>query len=217
MKKDTKDISHLRQDYGKDVLHKQDLSKDPFSQFLKWFEKALELGPLDANAMTLSTANAHGKPSARIVLLKAMEDGAFVFFTNYNSQKGKEMAENPQASLLFYWKELERQIKIEGLIEKVSSAQSTDYFQSRPKGSQISATASSQSEVVEDKIVLEERVAELEEKYKDADYLPRPENWGGYKLIPTNMEFWVGRPNRLHDRFLYTLKDGEWKIDRLSP
>lgn len=217
MHEKNKIISDIRKDYGNNSFHVENLLKDPFSQFFVWYGKALEIGPLDSNTMTLATADASGKPSARIVLLKGVEDGGFIFYSNYESQKGKELLENPRATLLFYWKELDRQVRVDGLVEKISEEESTKYFRSRPKGSQISATASLQSSVIESKGHLETRVKELEETYKDSEVLPRPKNWGGYKLVPNCLEFWIGRPNRLHDRYRYALTKNVWNIERLSP
>ena len=217
MKDKKRNLADIRYDYDKDSLHKKDLMKNPIDQFMKWFELALEKDIIEANSMTLATADSTGTPAARVVLLKGVEDGGFVFFTNYESRKAMEIKENPKACLLFFWKDLQCQVRIDGVVEKIPEEQSTEYFQSRPKGSQISATASAQSKVIESKERLEKRVMELEKIYENEKILPRPENWGGYKLIPNSFEFWSGRPNRLHDRFLYTRVNDEWKMVRLSP
>ncbi|MEM6361045.1 MAG: pyridoxamine 5'-phosphate oxidase, partial [Bacteroidota bacterium] len=171
----------------------------------------------EVNAMHLSTVNPNGMPSSRIILLKGIENNGFVFFTNYQSDKGKDLDANPAAALLFFWKELERQVRIQGHIEKISKEDSEQYFQSRPKGSQIGAWTSPQSTVIESRELLEEREKAIAEKYKDEEVLPKPEQWGGYILKPMRIEFWQGRPNRLHDRILYSQVDGHWKINRLAP
>jgi pyridoxamine 5'-phosphate oxidase len=170
----------------------------------------------DVISMTLGTASKDGQPSARIVLLKSFDDRGFVFYTNYHSRKGKELSDNPRACLLFYWPQLWRQVRVEGDVEKVSTAESEAYFQSRPLGSRLGAWASNQSEVVETREVLESRFAELEKRF--GEDVPRPEHWGGYRLKPNSIEFWQGRDNRLHDRLLYRLQeDGSWSIERLGP
>ena len=167
--------------------------------------------------MTLVTASSNGQPSARIVLLKEFDQRGFVFFTNYESRKGQELAENPQAALLFCWLELERQVRIEGRVERVSAEESLEYFQSRPKGSQIGAWASPQSRAIPGREVLEEKIQELTARYQNEEVLPLPPNWGGYRLRPQQVEFWQGRENRLHDRILYTHTGADWRLDRLAP
>ena len=200
------------------ALNKSDLDSNPIKQFAKWYDDAIAQGvsEQDATSMTLATATKAGRPDARIVLLKSFDDSGFVFYTNYESRKGKELAENPQACLLFYWPKLWRQVRIEGSVAQVAAAESEDYFQSRPLGSKIGAWASDQSGVVESRDVLEERYAELSERY-GAD-VPRPSHWGGYRIHPEVIEFWQGRDNRLHDRLRYRLQaDGTWVIERLGP
>ena len=199
------------------ALNKSDLDSNPIKQFAKWYDEVIAQGvsEQDATSMTLATATKAGKPDARIVLLKSFDDSGFVFFTNYESRKGQELAENPQACLLFYWSKVWRQVRVEGSVEQVSAAESEDYFQSRPLGSKIGAWASNQSGVIESRDVLEQRYAELSERY-GAD-VPRPPHWGGYRIRPELIEFWQGRDNRLHDRLRYRLQDGTWVIERLGP
>lgn len=211
-------LGDLREDYNRDELLESDAEKNPFLQFAKWFQTAIDAKVPEPNAMVLATATANGRPSARVVLLKEVEAESFVFYTNYRSRKGQEMAENPHAAIVFNWLELHRQVRVEGLIEKVPGAMSTEYFQSRPKGSQIGAWASPQSEVISQRELLEENVADLTSRYRDVDQLPRPEHWGGYRLVPYSVEFWQGRTSRLHDRLVYTLKGpGSWEMVRLAP
>lgn len=212
------EIEHLRQDYRQASLDVSDVDANPFHQFGKWFQEAMQAELPEPNAMTLATATTAGRPSARIVLLKGFDEKGFVFFTNYESRKGQEMLENPQAALVFFWQGLERQVRIEGRIAKVQSEESTAYFQSRPKGSQIGAWASPQSRSIGSRAELEANVQALEEKYALAEVLPRPEHWGGYVVQPDLIEFWQGRPSRLHDRIQYVRQaDGTWKIERLAP
>jgi len=209
-------IQNLRQEYRAAELAEGDVDKNPFIQFGKWFKEALDALLYEPNVMTLATADLTGKPSARILLLKGFDENGFVFFTNYASRKGKEMAENPQASMVFFWPELERQVRIDGLITKVTEEASTAYFHSRPKGSQIGATASPQSSVIPNRELLENRVQELTAVYANQE-IPKPGHWGGYLLEPTQIEFWQGRPSRLHDRITYTNINGSWAITRLAP
>ena len=209
-------LQNLRQDYRSAQLNENDVHADPMKQFEKWFADALNAQLYEPNVMTLATADSDSKPSARIVLLKGFDENGFVFFTNYESKKGQELVENPQAALVFFWAELARQVRIEGLVSKVDAQTSTDYFHSRPLGSQIGALASTQSAVISDRTVLEEKVAELTIRY-EGQAIPRPENWGGYLLEPTYIEFWQGRPSRLHDRIVYDLSEGGWLISRLAP
>ena len=210
-------LADLRENYTRAGLLESDLDRNPIRQFEKWFSEARSVGMKEPHAMTLATVSSDGQPSARIVLLKGIDAGGFVFYTNYESRKAKELAENPRAALLFYWPELERQVRITGKIAKISRTESDAYFQSRPRGSQLGAWASQQSEAIPDREVLERKMGELESEYRDKP-VPLPPFWGGYRLKPDAMEFWQGRPNRLHDRLRYTRRPGSgWKIERLSP
>ena len=212
------DLSDVGKQFAKGVLQKKDVLKNPFSQFEKWYEEATKHEHREANIVTLATANLTGRPSARTVLLKAFSENGFVFYTNYESQKGKELLENPQAALLFYWYDLERQIRIEGKVEKVSKAVSDAYFRKRPIGSQIGAAASPQSSVIASRKVLEDKVSALKELHEGKTAIERPEHWGGFRLIPDRFEFWQGRVSRLHDRIVFCLNDeGKWNIERLAP
>lgn len=213
-----KQISTLRKDYWGDALDISTVSGNPLTQFERWMGEALSLDIPEANAMTLATASKAGQPSARIVLLKDFSEKGFVFFTNYNSQKGQEIDQNPKAAVLFFWPKLMRQIKIEGVLGKVSPAESENYFKTRPTGNQLSAWASQQSSEIKSKEELEKHFKQLEEKYKGQD-IPYPEFWGGYCLKPYAYEFWQGQANRLHDRIRYELIDEDtfWKIKRLAP
>jgi pyridoxamine 5'-phosphate oxidase len=198
-------------------LRRSDLNPDPIKQFANWFTTAIETGIRDVNAMSLATAGRNAKPSVRIVLLKGFDEDGFVFFTNYESEKGKQLEANPYAALGFYWIELDRQIRISGKVDKTSREESQTYFHSRPVGSQLSAWASRQSAVLDGRRVLDARMEEINERFADKP-VPLPPHWGGYRLKPDNMEFWQGRPNRLHDRFRYTRQsDGSWLIERLAP
>jgi pyridoxamine 5'-phosphate oxidase len=209
------DISDLRQEYMRESLDEKDVARDPLEQFARWFDEAVKAQVPMVNAMTLATVSPTGRPSARIVLLKGVEHGGFVFFTNYKSRKGRELTANPEAALLFYWTDLEREVRIEGRVEKISAQESDEYFGNRPLGSRHAAIASPQSKVVPDRAALEALFAEAEQRH--GDKTPRPVHWGGYRLQPAAIEFWQGRPNRLHDRVLYTLKSRGWKIERLAP
>jgi len=209
-------IADIRQDYSKKTLNEQDLHADAIGQFTKWWQEALLSQIDEVNAMTLATATADGKPSARVVLLKGYDEKGFVFFTNYNSNKGKQIADNPFVCLVFFWKELERQVRIEGTISRVSAEESDAYFSSRPVGSRIGAWASPQSKVIAQRQVIEENVVELEKSFGGKE-IDRPAFWGGYLVKPVLVEFWQGRPSRLHDRFQYTLNEGGWKTERLAP
>ncbi|MFZ0547171.1 MAG: pyridoxamine 5'-phosphate oxidase [Candidatus Promineifilaceae bacterium] len=197
-------------------LTRSNLLTNPFEQFATWFDAAMSADIENANAMTLATATKDGRPSARLVMLNRYDDKGFVFFTNYGSQKGQELALNPQATLVFYWVQFHRQIRVFGRVEPVTTAESDGYFHSRPRGSQISALASNQSSVVENRQVLEQEVARLSAQY-EGKTVPRPPQWGGYRLEPEEFEFWQGRADRLHDRFRFTKVDGEWLIERLAP
>lgn len=211
-------IHHLREEYTAEKFEIDDVLEDPMDQFKRWFEAAMNAKLPEPNAMTLATVSPEGQPSARIVLLKGFDKAGFVFFTNYSSRKGQEMTANPKVSLVFLWLELQRQVRIEGTVTKIAAEESTRYFQSRPKGSQIGAWASPQSAVIESRSVLKKKVAALEEKFAEEKVLPRPDNWGGYLVRPHLVEFWQGRANRLHDRIQYSLEDnGNWKLDRLAP
>lgn len=211
------ELASLRKNYALESLSEADVLPDPLAQFAVWFQEALNSQLTEPNAMTLATATADGRPSARTVLLKGFDKQGFVFFTNYESRKGQHLAENPQAALLFTWLELERQIRIEGTVEKVSTQESLAYFQSRPKNSQIGAWASPQSRVIAGRAGLENKVADLVHEYAQSEVLPLPPFWGGYRLAPEIIEFWQGRENRLHDRICYARTGEEWKIERLAP
>lgn len=210
------DIATIRKEYSRTILDAETILKDPIQQFTLWFNEAVTAKVPEPNAMNLATVNG-GRPASRIVLLKGVENGMFVFFTNYQSHKGKELEQNPACSLTFFWPELERQIRIEGVATRVDAKRSDEYFQSRPRGSQVGAWASPQSSVINDRMLLEERAKQIDEKYKGKEKLPRPQQWGGYEIDPLLIEFWQGRPNRLHDRILYTKVDTVWKINRLAP
>ncbi len=216
MELNKENLQNLRQEYRSAELAETDVESNPILQFKKWFTEAIDAQIFEPNVMTLATANSDGKPSARIVLLKGFDEDGFVFFTNYDSDKGKDLAENPQASLVFFWAELERQVRIDGVVSKIDAEASTAYFHSRPAGSQIGASASPQSSVIPNRESLEEKVAQLSTEYKDKE-IPRPLHWGGYLVEPTHIEFWQGRPSRLHDRLNYQLVDGSWIINRLAP
>jgi pyridoxamine 5'-phosphate oxidase len=212
-----KTIADIRKDYQLQTLLETDIAEDPFTQFNRWWDDVIKSEIEEVNAMTLATASLTAVPSARIVLLKSVTENGFVFYTNYNSHKGKELAENPQACLVFFWKELERQVRITGKVEKVSAAESDEYFNSRPAGSRIGAWASPQSSVITSRETIEKNTIKYDEEFADGN-IARPPHWGGYIVIPTVIEFWQGRPNRLHDRLQYSkLKDGSWKIERLAP
>lgn len=233
-------IADIRREYTLAGLRRKDMDADPILQFKKWFEQAsgartsgrvlkffvnlyksllLVTGaePMDVNAMTLATVDKEGRPSARVVLLKGVDDRGFIFYTNYNSRKGQELAGNPQAAVVFYWADLERQVCIAGQVQQLPPAESETYFNSRPRGSRIAAWASDQSQVVRDRAELEAKWQRLETQYP-GQQVPKPPHWGGYVLVPRRIEFWQGRPNRLHDRFRYTRQpDSQWQIERLSP
>ncbi|HZR18548.1 MAG TPA: pyridoxamine 5'-phosphate oxidase [Verrucomicrobiae bacterium] len=233
-------IADIRREYNLAGLRRRDLDGDAIVQFRRWFDQATGarasgrirsflirlyktifmirgVEQLDLNAMTLATADRQGRPSARIVLLKGLDQRGFIFFTNYNSRKGHELKENPEAALVFYWPEQERQVCVAGRVNKVPQAESEAYFRTRPRGSRIAAWASDQSEVMKDRVALEARWKQFEDRYPGED-IPCPPYWGGYVLDPMRLEFWQGRPNRLHDRFRYSRKpDRTWLIERLSP
>jgi len=209
-------IAHMRRNYTRDGLLEKDVSKSAIEQFSNWFKEARNSKVIEPNAMTLATADKSGLASARIVLLKSFDEKGFIFFTNYESRKGKEIAETKKGTLLFFWDILERQIRIEGKIKKIPTKDSEAYFHSRPFESQIGAIASNQSYAIKSRNELEKKYTELLEKYK-GQIVPMPKHWGGYILEPTKIEFWQGRASRLHDRILYTKKNKTWKIERLSP
>lgn len=210
-------IADIRREYKLQSLNEEDVAANAIKQFDKWWQEAVNSHIDEVNAMTLATATKEAIPSARIVLLKGYDEKGFVFFTNYNSHKGKELAENPHASLVFFWKELERQVRIDGIVEKIDEEASNAYFHSRPAGSKIGAWASPQSAVIEDRKIIEHNFLQYEEQF-GAYEIPRPAHWGGYIVKPAKIEFWQGRSSRLHDRIKYTLlTDGEWKRERLAP
>ncbi len=212
-----KSIADLRKDYTLKNLNEEEIDQNPFIQFKIWFNQSVAAQLPEPNAMTLATCTPDGKPSARMVLLKDIDELGFVLFTNYKSQKGQEISVNPQAALVFWWAELERQVRIVGTVEKISSAQSDSYFEVRPPFSRLGAWASNQSQVIANRDVLEAQLIEFQRQYENQE-VPRPPHWGGFRVIPQEIEFWQGRSSRLHDRLRYTLVDnGNWKIERLSP
>jgi pyridoxamine 5'-phosphate oxidase len=210
------DVIHIRKEYRLKSLDISNLNSDPFLQFNAWFDEAQHAEVMEANAMALATASAQGRPSCRIVLLKGSDAKGFLFFTNYNSRKGTDLASNPFACVTFYWPELERQVIIDGSIEKLKREEGDLYFASRPRGSQLGTWASHQDESVASREALEMAYGHFERMYEGKS-IPMPPYWGGYRLLPERFEFWQGRPNRLHDRFRYLLKDDSWQIDRLAP
>jgi pyridoxamine 5'-phosphate oxidase len=218
MMEDAIDYTGLRREYETSGLHRAEMHANPIEQFATWFSTAVHSGLPDANAMILATATKSGKPSARVVLLKGFDQRGFVFFTNYDSDKGRDLAANPHAALAFYWMPLERQVRISGPVEKTSRAESEEYFHSRPRGSQLGAWVSRQSEVIDARRILDARLAEMTERFAGQEVVALPPHWGGYRVAPEVIEFWQGRANRLHDRFRYTRqKDGSWTLDRLAP
>ena len=211
-----KDLAHIRLEYSREELSEEHVDQDPFVQFGHWMDEAIAASASEPTAMCLSTSNTDGRPSSRMVLLKGFDKDGFVFYTNYNSHKGRELAENPFAAITFFWPELERQVRITGRTSKVSAEESDEYFKSRPYTSRLGAWASDQSEPIESKTILVTKAAKLAIKYA-AGVVPRPPHWGGYRVVPDMIEFWQGRPSRLHDRIIFELKGDTWKISRLSP
>ena len=209
-------INTLRKDFSLEQLNESIVDKDPILQFTKWFKEAIDAQLPEPNAMVLSTANAMGKPSARVLLLRGFDANGFVFYTNYNSRKGKEISQNPMAAMTFFWQALERQVRIEGILEKQKPEESDVYFKGRPRESKLGAWVSEQSAVVKSRAEIEIKLEDLSKKYPGHD-VPRPIFWGGYSLKPECIEFWQGRPGRLHDRIVYTLKEAKWEIVRLAP
>jgi len=211
-----KNIADIRKEYSLHSLDEKHIAADAIEQFTRWWDDAVKSEIFEVNAMTLATSTKDGRPSARIVLLKGYDEKGFIFFTNYESRKGKELAENPNAALIFFWKEIERQVRIEGIVEKISATESDEYFLSRPEGARIGAWASPQSSVIESRRILETNEAAYATKFKNS--IPRPPHWGGYRVMPLRVEFWQGRSNRLHDRIQYSkTADGSWKAERLAP
>ena len=209
-------LAGLRTEYKRASLDERDVAPDPFAQFRRWFAEAQGAQVPEPNAMTLCTVGEHGRPSARIVLLKEVDAQGFVFYTNQDSRKGRELGARPQAALLFFWAELERQVRIEGAVEAVEAATADAYFRTRPRASRIGAWASPQSAALPDRAALEQRVADAERRFP-GDEVPRPPRWGGYRVLPAAFEFWQGRPSRLHDRIAYAQEDSGWRIRRLAP
>lgn len=210
------DLRAQRREYRRAKLRRQDLNADPVEQFNQWFQEAKQDNVIEPNAMILSTVSSDGHPSARTVLLKGVDDGDFVFYTNYESRKAREMEANPNVSLLFPWLIVERQVKVQGSISKVSAEDSLQYFQTRPRGSRLGAWASEQSSVIQSREVLELSLDRYKREFADKD-IPMPDNWGGYRVKIRSIEFWQGGENRLHDRFLYRRDEGGWKVERLAP
>jgi len=216
-----KKITNLRRDYQSRTLDITDVSPDPFLQFKKWFDEALEIANetkgFEANAMTLCTATPDGKPSARIVLLKGFDEKGFIFYTNYDSRKGQQIEANPNVALVFHWHGLERQIRIEGQAERVEPSLSDKYYNSRPRKSRLGAWASPQSQIIDHREILEKNMQQLQADYGEEKPIPRPPHWGGYRVAPSAIEFWQGRSSRLHDRIIYERNDNSWEIRRVAP
>lgn len=212
-----KEIAAIREDYVKSSLSESDVQKNPIQQFRKWFDEAMSSQVTEPTAMVVSTVAENGYPSSRVVLLKDIKAEGLSFFTNYNSRKGQEIIQNPHVSALFFWPELQRQVRFEAEVEKLPKADSDEYFSIRPRGSQIGAIASPQSAIIPDRETLEKRVAEVEKEMENITEVPRPEFWGGFLLKPVRVEFWQGRGSRLHDRIVYIMDNGDWTINRLAP
>jgi pyridoxamine 5'-phosphate oxidase len=213
---DSKKLEKLRRDYSGEELREALLSPNPITQFESWFDQALKAGVAEPHTMILATVSPDGSPSARVVLLRGVDEDGFTFYTNYGSRKSKEISANPKVAVVFYWHEIDRQVRAEGTAVRLKGAESDRYFAARPRESQIAAWASSQSSVLSGRSELEERYKEFDLKFRDMP-VPRPENWGGFKIKPTRVEFWQGRPGRLHDRVLYVANAGAWEISRLAP
>lgn len=209
-------IADLRRSYTLRALDIDDVDPDPLKQFQVWFDDILKADIPEPNAMTLATATPDGTPSARMVLLKGLDEQGFAFYSNFESRKGQELAANPKAALVFWWVELERQVRIEGRVERIDAEEADQYFHSRPLGSRLGAWASPQSQVISTRDILEQQLSQLESEYQNQP-VPRPPHWGGYRVIPQVIEFWQGRPNRLHDRLRYTKQGEQWQIERLAP
>lgn len=209
-------LADIRQVYQKQSLLEGTIDSNPLDQFKRWWDEVIQCGVDEPNAMNLSTCSIEGKPSSRIVLLKEVNENGFIFFTNYSSRKGKEMEQNNFVSILFFWKELERQVRVEGKVEKISTKKSDEYFASRPRESQVGAWSSPQSEVIESRDILEKNEKYYVDQFQNQN-IERPQHWGGYSVIPQQIEFWQGRPGRLHDRLRYSLRERLWVIERLAP
>lgn len=216
MTEDLSGLARLRQEYARATLDETDIATDPITQFRTWFDEARNAGILEPNAMTLATSSPQGAPNARIVLLKELDARGFVFFTDYRSQKAADLESTRRAALVFLWKELERQVRVTGRVERTSAGESDSYFRTRPQGSRLGTWASHQSSVIGDRAELEAAYTNAMQRYPD-DEIPRPEHWGGYRVVPETVEFWQGRASRLHDRLRYRLEGGEWVVERLSP
>lgn len=212
----SKDLGDFREDYHRAALDLVDLDRDPIDQFIAWFDNAVSAGVVEPNAMTLATVDAAGRPSARVVLLKQVAAPGFTFFTDYRSRKGRDLDANPAAALCFHWKPLERQVRITGRVDRLDTASSAAYYHSRPRGSQIEAWVSTQSTPIASRTELEQEHARVATEYEGKE-IPLPPHWGGYRLVPDQIEFWQGRSNRMHDRFLYTRTESGWHRERLSP
>ncbi|MFM9058575.1 MAG: pyridoxamine 5'-phosphate oxidase [Planctomycetaceae bacterium] len=210
--------THARKEYEQGALDEATVARDPFTQFAAWYDAAVAAGITEPEAMTLATATPDGRPSARVVLLRGFDPRGFCFYTNYTSRKGRELAANPHAALTFHWAALERQVRIEGRVEKTTDAESDEYFRSRPSTSRIGAWSSPQSEVLADRAALEALFADFRGRHPDDAAIPRPEHWGGFRLVPERIEFWQGRPSRLHDRLVFRRPPGgDWILERLAP